>query len=142
MSKLRRHNGECGHKALQHFPSQKEERHGGPSKRRTREARGRRPPARGEGAALRRAEGILAPQPPERGRGHQEESTEARPERAEVSAGTLDVMFVSVAVLGALGCVYYYIRGVLNSDRLLSRAAAITAMVLGVTAVAYWWRAF
>ena len=59
-----------------------------------------------------------------------------------MSERTLDVIFVSAALLGALGCVYYYIRGVLNRDRLLSRAAMITAIVLGVTAVAYWWRAF
>ena len=59
-----------------------------------------------------------------------------------MSARTLDVIFVCAALLGALGCVYYYIRGVLNSDRLLSRSAIITAMVLGVSAAAYWWRAF
>lgn len=57
-----------------------------------------------------------------------------------MSTRTLDVIFVSAALLGALGCFYYYIRGVLNRDRLLARSAAIAFVVLSVAAVFYWWR--
>jgi hypothetical protein len=57
-----------------------------------------------------------------------------------VSAGTLDIIFVLVAALGALGSAYYYVVGVLTKDRLISRAAAIAFVVLSVAAVVYWWR--
>ena len=57
-----------------------------------------------------------------------------------MSARALDIIFVSVAVLGALGSAYYYVVGVLIKDRLLSRSAAIAFAVLGVAAVVYWWR--
>ena len=57
-----------------------------------------------------------------------------------MSARTLDIIFVSVAVLGALGSAYYYVVGALVKDRLLSRSAAIAFAVLSVAAVVYWWR--
>lgn len=57
-----------------------------------------------------------------------------------MSAGTLDIIFVSVAALGALGSAYYYVVGVLTKDRLLSRSAAIAFVVLSAAAVVYWWR--
>jgi hypothetical protein len=57
-----------------------------------------------------------------------------------VSARTLDIIFVSVAVVGALVSARYYVVGVLIKDRLLSRSAAIAFAVFGVAAMAYWWR--
>jgi hypothetical protein len=57
-----------------------------------------------------------------------------------VSARTLDIIFVSVAVVGALVSARYYVVGVLIKDRLLSRSAAIAFVVFGVAAMAYWWR--
>jgi hypothetical protein len=51
----------------------------------------------------------------------------------------LDIIFVSTALLGALASAWYYVLGVLDQDRALSRAAA--AMFLGccIAAVVYLW---
>jgi hypothetical protein len=51
----------------------------------------------------------------------------------------LDIIFVFVALLGALASARYYVLGVLDQDRALSRAAA--AMFLGccIAAVVYLW---
>jgi hypothetical protein len=56
-----------------------------------------------------------------------------------VSSRALDIVFVSVALLGALASAWYYVLGVLDEDRALSRAAA--AMFLGccIAAVVYLW---
>ena len=56
-----------------------------------------------------------------------------------MSLRALDIIFVSVALLGALASARYYVLGVLDEDRALSRAAA--AMFLGccIAAVVYLW---
>ena len=56
-----------------------------------------------------------------------------------MSPGALDIIFVSVALLGVLASAWYYVLGVLDEDRALSRAAA--AMLLGccIAAVVYVW---
>ena len=56
-----------------------------------------------------------------------------------MSLRALDIIFVSVALLGALASARYYVLGVLDEDRALSRAAA--AMFLGccIAAVIYLW---
>ena len=56
-----------------------------------------------------------------------------------MSLRALDIVFVSVALLGALASARYYVLGVLDEDRALSRAAA--AMFLGccIAAVVYLW---
>ena len=55
-----------------------------------------------------------------------------------MSPRALDIIFVSVALLGALASARYYVLGVLDEDRALSRAAA---MFLGccIAAVVYVW---
>ena len=57
-----------------------------------------------------------------------------------MSARALDIIFVSTALLGALASAWYYVLGVLDEDRALSRAAA--AMFLGccIAAVVYLWK--
>ena len=56
-----------------------------------------------------------------------------------MSLRALDIIFVSVALLGALASARYYVLGVLDEDRALSRAAA--AMFLGccIAVVVYLW---
>ena len=56
-----------------------------------------------------------------------------------MSLRALDIIFVSVALLGALASARYYVLGVLDEDRALSRAAA--AMFLGccIAAMVYLW---
>jgi hypothetical protein len=51
----------------------------------------------------------------------------------------LDIIFVSVALLGALGSVCYYVAAVLNRDRPLSRAAAAGSVGLCIAVVLYLW---
>jgi hypothetical protein len=56
-----------------------------------------------------------------------------------VSPRALDIIFVSVALLGALGSVCYYVAAVLNRDRPLSRAAAAGSVGLCIAVVLYLW---
>jgi hypothetical protein len=56
-----------------------------------------------------------------------------------VSPGALDIIFVSVALLGALASARYYVLGVLDGDRTLSRAAAAMFVGFCIAAVVYLW---
>jgi uncharacterized membrane protein YjjB (DUF3815 family) len=56
-----------------------------------------------------------------------------------VSPGALDIIFVSVALLGALASARYYVLGVLDEDRTLSRAAAAMFVGCCTAAVVYLW---
>lgn len=49
----------------------------------------------------------------------------------------MDYIFVGTALLGALGCAYYYVVGVLDRDRLISRTAAAGFFVCIIAAVLY-----
>jgi hypothetical protein len=51
----------------------------------------------------------------------------------------LDIIFVSVALLGALASARYYVLGVLDGDRTLSRAAAAMFVGFCIAAVVYLW---
>jgi hypothetical protein len=54
-----------------------------------------------------------------------------------VSNSQLDYIFVGTALLGALGCAYYYVLGVLDRDRLISRTAAAGFFGCIIAAVLY-----
>ncbi len=56
-----------------------------------------------------------------------------------MSPRALDIIFVSVALLGALGSARYYVQGVLSRDRLLSRSAAAAFLGFTSAAVVYLW---
>ncbi|MDQ3589572.1 MAG: hypothetical protein M3392_04935 [Actinomycetota bacterium] len=52
----------------------------------------------------------------------------------------MDIIFVSVALLGALlTSARYYVVGVLEKDRPLSRAAAVAFLGFCIAAVVYLW---
>lgn len=57
-----------------------------------------------------------------------------------MSAWVWNVVFVVVAVLGALTAARYYVVGVLARDRPLARSAAAMFLVFTVAAVLYFWR--
>ncbi len=48
---------------------------------------------------------------------------------------TLGLLFFGVALFAAVGSVYYYVMGVLERDRLVSRAAVVGFLVFGAAAV-------
>ncbi len=52
-----------------------------------------------------------------------------------MSARTWDVVLLAAAILCAAGFARYYIRGVLEGDRTLARAAAVGFFVLGAAAI-------
>ena len=56
-----------------------------------------------------------------------------------MSLRALDIIFVSVALLGALASARYYVLGVLDEDRALSRAAAAMFVGCCIAAVVYLW---
>ena len=56
-----------------------------------------------------------------------------------LSPRALDIIFVSVALLGALTSARYYVVGVLENDRPLSRAAAAAFLGFCIAAVVYLW---
>ncbi len=56
-----------------------------------------------------------------------------------MSARALDIIFISVALLGALASARYYVVGVLIRDRLLSRSAAAAFLGFCIAAVVYLW---
>lgn len=59
-----------------------------------------------------------------------------------MSNRTLDFIFIGTALFGALGCARYYVLGVLDRDRLISRTAAAGFVVFTAAAVVYFWRFF
>jgi hypothetical protein len=56
-----------------------------------------------------------------------------------VSPRALDIIFVSVALLGALTSARYYVVGVLEKDRPLARAAAAACLGFCIATVVYLW---
>jgi hypothetical protein len=56
-----------------------------------------------------------------------------------VSPRALDIIFVSTALLGAVASAWYYVLGVLDEDRALSRAAAAMFVGCCIAAVVYVW---
>jgi len=56
-----------------------------------------------------------------------------------VSLRALDIAFVSVALFGALISARYYVLGVLDKDRPLSRAAASAFLGFCIAAAVYLW---
>jgi hypothetical protein len=54
-----------------------------------------------------------------------------------MSAELTDFLLFAVALVAVLGCVYYYVQGVLHQDRLLSRASAVASVIFGVLAVVF-----
>ena len=56
-----------------------------------------------------------------------------------MSPRTLDIIFVSVALLGALASARYYVVGVLEKDRPLSRAAAAAFLGFCTAAAVHLW---
>ncbi len=52
-----------------------------------------------------------------------------------MSARTWDVVLLAAAILCAAGFARYYVRGVLEGDRMLARAATVGFLVLGTAAV-------
>jgi hypothetical protein len=56
-----------------------------------------------------------------------------------VSPRTLDIIFVSAAVFGALISARYYVVGILIKDRPLSRAAAFGFLGFCLAAAVYLW---
>ena len=59
-----------------------------------------------------------------------------------MSTRTWDVIFIGTAIFGALGCARYYVVGVLDRDRLISRTAAAGFFLCTIAAVLYFWRFF
>ena len=56
-----------------------------------------------------------------------------------MSSRALDIVFVAVALLGALASAWYYVVGVLDKDRALSRAAVVAFMGFSITVAVYLW---
>jgi hypothetical protein len=54
-----------------------------------------------------------------------------------VSTETRVLLLLGVALLATVGSVYYYVRAVLDQDRLLSRWSAVAFVVFGVLAVVF-----
>ena len=52
-----------------------------------------------------------------------------------MSARTWDLLLLAAAILCAAGFARYYVRGVLDGDRTLARAAAVGFFVLGAAAI-------
>jgi hypothetical protein len=52
-----------------------------------------------------------------------------------VSSRTWDAVLLAAAILCAAGFARYYVRAVLERDRMLARAAAVGFLVLGAAAV-------
>ena len=56
-----------------------------------------------------------------------------------MSPRALDIIFVSVSLLGALASARYYVVGVLEKDRPLARAGAAAFLGFCIAAVVYLW---
>jgi len=59
-----------------------------------------------------------------------------------VSAGLWDIVLLVAALLCAAGFAWYYVRGVLEGDRTLARAAAVGFFVLGAAVIVALLRVF
>ena len=54
-----------------------------------------------------------------------------------MSTGLRDTLILAVTLLGMVGFAYYYVRGVLEHDRLVSRAAAVAFVLCAVLGVVF-----
>lgn len=54
-----------------------------------------------------------------------------------MSTETLQLFMGMVALLATVAFLYYYVRGVLDKDRLLSRGSLLGVLVFGVLAVIF-----
>jgi hypothetical protein len=54
-----------------------------------------------------------------------------------VSTGLRDTLILAVTLLGMVAFAYYYVRGVLENDRLVSRAATVAFVLCGVLGVVF-----
>ena len=54
-----------------------------------------------------------------------------------MSTGLRDTLILAVTLLGMLAFAYYYVRGVLENDRLVSRAATVAFVLCGVLVVVF-----
>ena len=54
-----------------------------------------------------------------------------------MSTGLRDTLILAVTLLGMLAFAYYYVRGVLENDRLVSRAATVAFVLCGVLGVVF-----
>jgi hypothetical protein len=54
-----------------------------------------------------------------------------------VSTGTRDALILAVALFAVAAFAYYYVAGVLEGDRLVSRSAAVAVVLFGVVAVVF-----
>ena len=51
-----------------------------------------------------------------------------------MSTETRDLIMLAVALVAVVGCMYYYVRGVIDEDRLLSRSAVVMFLLFGAVA--------
>ena len=54
-----------------------------------------------------------------------------------MSTGTLDALLLAVALFAVAASAYYYVAGVLDGDRLLSRSATVAFVLFGVLAAVF-----
>jgi hypothetical protein len=54
-----------------------------------------------------------------------------------VSTGLRDTLILAVTLLGMVAFAYYYVRGVLEKDRLVSRAATVAFVLCAVLGVVF-----
>ena len=54
-----------------------------------------------------------------------------------MSTGLRDTLILAVTLLGMAAFAYYYVRGVFERDRLVSRAAAVAFILCGVLGVVF-----
>ena len=54
-----------------------------------------------------------------------------------MSTGLRDTLILAVTLLGMVAFAYYYVRGVLENDRLVSRAATVAFVLCGVLGVVF-----
>jgi hypothetical protein len=54
-----------------------------------------------------------------------------------VSTGLRDTLILAVTLLGMVAFAYYYVRGVLERDRLVSRAATVAFVLCAVLGVVF-----
>ncbi len=52
-----------------------------------------------------------------------------------MSTGTRDLLLLVVALFAVAASAYYYVAGVLDNDRLLSRSSVVTFVLFGVLGV-------
>ena len=54
-----------------------------------------------------------------------------------MSTGLRDTLILAVTLLGMVAFAYYYVRGVLENDRLVSRAATVAFVLCAVLGVVF-----